>query len=420
MAQVLNLRDINVEGKTVLVRVDINSPIQPKSQEFLDDTRIKAIVPTLNLLTKAKVVLLAHQSRPGKKDFTNTLGHSRELGRILGRNVKWVEDIHGEKAMQAIESLADGEILMLNNVRMDLEEVSTKGDFLTMSETKIIQRLSSVVDVFVNDAFACSHRNSPSIVGFTHTLPCVAGELMKKEIDSLDAALESPRRPCIAVVGGIKVEDSISVADNMLRKGIADEVWATGGVANLLIEYSGIDIGELNHNFLVRELGDSYHSTVETAKSMLNDFADKIKLPTDLAANIEDNRVDLTLADLPVAAPIFDIGINSTMTLSAAIKSAGTIILNGPAGVFELTDFALGTVEMLNACAESSGYVVVGGGHTATLIMNRGLSSKIGHLSTGGGACLNYLAGKVLPGIASLEYSAQKYQLTIFQSITDN
>ena len=420
MAQVLNLRNINVEGKTVLVRVDINSPLQPKSQEFLDDTRIKAIVPTLNLLTKAKVVLLAHQSRPGKKDFTNTLGHSRELGRILGRNVKWVEDIHGEKAMQAIESLADGEILMLNNVRMDLEEVSTKGDFLVMSETKIIQRLSSVVDVFVNDAFACSHRNSPSIVGFTHTLPCVAGELMKREIDGLDAALESPPRPCIAVVGGIKVEDSISVADNMLRKGIADEVWATGGVANLLIEYSGIDIGELNHNFLVGELGEAYHSTVATAKSMLNDFADKIKLPTDLAANIEDNRVDLALADLPVAAPIFDIGINSTMTLSAAIKSAGTIILNGPAGVFELTDFALGTIEMLNACAESTGYVVVGGGHTATLIKNRGLSRKMGHLSTGGGACLNYLAGKVLPGIASLEYSAQKYQLTISQSITDN
>ncbi len=420
MAQVLNLRNINVEGKTVLVRVDINSPLQPKSQEFLDDTRIKAIVPTLNLLTKAKVVLLAHQSRPGKKDFTNTLGHSRELGRILGRNVKWVEDIHGVKAMQAIESLADGEILMLNNVRMDLEEVSTKGDFLVMSETKIIQRLSSVVDVFVNDAFACSHRNSPSIVGFTHTLPCVAGELMKREIDGLDAALESPPRPCIAVVGGIKVEDSISVADNMLRKGIADEVWATGGVANLLIEYSGIDIGELNHNFLVGELGEAYHSTVATAKSMLNDFADKIKLPTDLAANIEDNRVDLALADLPVAAPIFDIGINSTMTLSAAIKSAGTIILNGPAGVFELTDFALGTIEMLNACAESTGYVVVGGGHTATLIKNRGLSRKMGHLSTGGGACLNYLAGKVLPGIASLEYSARKYQLTISQSITDN
>ena len=136
---------------------------------------------------------------------------------MLGRNVKWVEDIHGEKAMRAIEELNDGEILMLNNVRMDPEEVSVKGDFERMAETRIIQRLSSVVDVFVNDAFACAHRNSPSVVGFTHTLPCVAGELMKREIDALDLALENPARPCIAVVGGIKVEDSISIADNMLR-----------------------------------------------------------------------------------------------------------------------------------------------------------------------------------------------------------
>ncbi|MEC8540765.1 MAG: phosphoglycerate kinase [Candidatus Thermoplasmatota archaeon] len=420
MARVLNLRDFNVESKTVLVRVDINSPLQPKSQEFLDDTRIRAIIPTLNLLTKSKVVILAHQSRPGKKDFTNTLGHSRELGRVLGRNVKWVEDIHGEKAMRAIEELNDGEILMLNNVRMDPEEVSVKGDFERMAETRIIQRLSSVVDVFVNDAFACAHRNSPSVVGFTHTLPCVAGELMKREIDALDLALENPARPCIAVVGGIKVEDSISIADNMLRKGIADQVWPTGGVANLLIEYSGIDIGQGNHDFLVNELGGAYHKTVETAKAMLNDFGEKIMLPTDLAANVEDNRVDLSINELPIDAPIFDIGINSTMSLSGVIKQAGTIILNGPAGVFELTDFALGTIEILNACAESSGYVVVGGGHTATLIMNRNLNSKMGHLSTGGGACLNYLAGRVLPGIASLEYSAEKFKLKISQTITDN
>ena len=420
MARVLNLRNFNVESKTVLVRVDINSPLQPNSQEFLDDTRIRAIVPTLNLLTKSKVVILAHQSRPGKKDFTNTLGHSRELGRVLGRNVKWVDDIHGERAMKAIEELNDGEILMLNNVRMDPEEVSVKGDFERMAETKIIQRLSSVVDIFVNDAFACAHRNTPSIVGFTHTLPCVAGELMKREIDALDLALETPARPCIAVVGGIKVEDSISIADNMLRKGIADQIWPTGGVANLLIEYAGTDIGQANHDFLVNELGEAYHKTVETAKGMLNDFPEKLMLPSDLAANVEDNRVDLSVESLPIDAPIFDIGINSTMALSAAIKQAGTIILNGPAGVFELTDFAFGTIEMLNACAESNGYVVVGGGHTATLIMKRGLSGKMGHLSTGGGACLNYLAGRLLPGVASLEYSAEKFKLKISQTITDN
>ena len=156
-----------------------------------------------------------------------------------------------------------------------------------------------------------------------------------------------------------------------------------------------------------------YHSTVETAKALLNDFYDQINLPTDLAANVEDNRVDISVSKLPIDAPLFDMGINSIMALSFAIKNAGTIILNGPAGVFEVEDFALGTIEMLNACAESSGYVVVGGGHTATLIMNRGLSDKMGHLSTGGGACLDYMAGKVLPGIASLEISADKFFMDI-------
>tara|TARA_B110000444_G_scaffold261531_1_gene314759 strand:- start:13923 stop:15188 length:1266 start_codon:yes stop_codon:yes gene_type:complete len=419
MARVLSLDNVNVEGKTVLVRVDINSPLDPSTNEFLDDTRIRAIIPTLNRLSKSKTVLLAHQSRPEKYDFTSTLGHSRELGRVLGRNVKWVDDIHGQKAMEAIEALENGEILILNNVRMDEEEVSFKGDFHQMGETKFVQRLASVADLFVNDAFACAHRSSPSIVGFCNDLPCVAGELMRYEIEKLNLALNNPKRPCIAVVGGIKVADSISVADNMLRKGIADEVWPTGGVANLLVELSGNDIGNINHSFLVKELGKAYHSTVETAKGLLNDFHERINLPTDLAANVEDNRVDLAISELPIEAPLFDMGINSIMALSSAIKSAGTIILNGPAGVFEVEDFALGTIEMLNACAESDGYVVVGGGHTATLIMNRGLADKMGHVSTGGGACLDYMAGKVLPGIASLEISADKFFMDI-QEATNN
>jgi phosphoglycerate kinase len=417
MAPVLSLDNVNVEGKTVLVRVDINSPLDPATKEFLDDTRIRAILPTLNRLSKSKTVLLAHQSRPGKNDFTSTLGHSRELGRVLGRTVKWVDDIHGDKAMGAIEALKDGDILMLDNVRLDDEEYTFEGTFDQMGDTKFVQRLASVADLFVNDAFACAHRNSPSIVGFCSELPCVAGELMKEEIKKLDLALQNPIRPCIAVVGGIKVADSISVADNMLRKGIADAVWATGGVANLLVELSGNDIGEINHRFLVKELGKSYHSTVETAKALLNDFHDKINLPIDLAANVEDNRVDLMIDELPIDAPLFDIGINSIMALSHAIKSAGTVILNGPAGVFEVEDFALGTIEMLNACAETSGYVVVGGGHTATIIMNRGLSPKMGHVSTGGGACLDYMAGRILPGLASLEVSADKFFMQITKTI---
>ena len=174
MASVLTLENVNVEGRTVIVRVDVNSPMAPDTKLFLDDTRIKAIVPTLNRLSKSKVVLLAHQSRPGKNDFTSTLGHARELGRILGRPVKWVDDLAGDKAMSAIEVMSDGDILMLNNVRMYDEEVNTKGTFEDMAETQMVQKLASVADLFVYDAFACAHRATPSGVGFTNLIPCVA------------------------------------------------------------------------------------------------------------------------------------------------------------------------------------------------------------------------------------------------------
>lgn len=417
MAKFLCLDDLNLEGKTVLLRVDINSPLDPETKAFLDDNRIRAIVPTLNKLTKSKVVILAHQSRPGKLDFTSTLGHSRELTRILGRQVQWVDDIHGQKALDKIDNLVDGDILMLQNVRMDDEEISTKGSFELHGETNLVQTLSGIADIFVNDAFACAHRGTPSIVGFTLHLPCIAGELMRNELEKLSRAMDNPARPCLAVMGGIKVDDSINVADNMLRKGIADELWVTGGVANLLVEISGVDIGKGNHDFLVKELGKKWNETVECAKGILNDFSDKIHLPVDLAANVEGNRIDLNLEDLPVDAPLFDLGLKSTVRLSAAIKNAGTIILNGPAGVFEMEDFALGTIEMLNACAESNGFAVMGGGHTATLVMQRGLESKMGHVSTGGGACLDFMAGKTLPALLSLETSARHFETSVTKTI---
>ena len=417
MARVLTLDNVNVDNKTVLVRVDINSPLRPDTKAFLDTTRIKAIVPTLNRLIGAKVVLLAHQSRPEKNDFTTTLGHSRELGRILGRPIKWVDDLAGEKAMNAIESLNVGEILMLNNVRMYDEELNSKGNFHQLSETTIVQNLASVADLFVYDAFACAHRSTATGVGFTHLIPCVAGEVMNNEITKLDLALQNPARPCLAVLGGIKVDDSIAVADHMLRNNICDEFWATGGVANLLLELSGYSIGSVNHDFLVKELGKNWHQTVETAKALIVDFKEKIHLPVDVAANIEDNRVDIGVDKLPIEAPIFDLGIQSIRNLSAAIKNAGTIHLNGPAGVFERPDFAFGTIEMLNACAESKAYVVVGGGHTATLIVKHGLRNKMGHLSTGGGACLDYIAGKILPAVASLEASAKAFTLNIQKAV---
>ncbi len=410
MERVLSLDEVDVEGRTVLVRVDINSPLDPSTKAFLDVSRITAILPTLNRLSKAKVVLLAHQSRPGKSDFTDTLGHARELGRLLGRRVDWVDDVCGERAMAAIEALEPGRILMLNNVRGEEEETSVKGGHAVTGNTNLVTRLASVADLYVNDAFACAHRASPTITGFAEHLPCLTGVLMQRELRALGRALEQPARPCLAVLGGIKVDDSVMVADNMLRAKTADEVWFTGGVANLMLELSGHEIGAQNHDFLVKELGASWHPTVEMAKALLLDFTDQIHLPIDLAANVEGNRVDLPVSELPIDAPLFDLGIASIRTLSQAIKKAGTVILNGPAGVFEVEDFALGTVEMLNACAETEGFAVMGGGHTATLVVQRGLADRMGHVSTGGGACLDFMAGRPLPAVLALEASAKHFQ----------
>ena len=172
-------------------------------------------------------------------------------------------------------------------------------------------------------------------------------------------------------------------------------------------------MGDLNVNFLKNEIGDAWDETIATASALLKDFPECIIMPSDVALNITGNRVDHPLKDLPIEAPIFDLGITSVQSLSKAIKSAGTIILNGPAGVFEMSDFALGTIEMLNACAESEGYSVIGGGHTATLVSQRGLTNKMGHVSTGGGACLELLAGRTLPGLASLEESAKQFRFSI-------
>jgi len=282
-----------------------------------------------------------------------------------------------------------------------------------LRESKMVSTLSGVADVYVNDAFACAHRASPSIAGFADSLPCVAGELMSMEIRALQKVSENPDRPCIAVLGGIKVDDSVKVADNMLRNAICDQIWVIGGVANLFLMRSGIDIGTPSSDFLRNELASKWDDVVEIVDNMLAEFSDRIIMPDDLAANIGGNRVDTAVSELPIEAPLLDLGVASTMKLSKAIKEAGTVILNGPAGVFEMEDFAFGTIEMLNACSESSAYTVMGGGHTATLVSQRGLAKKMGHVSTGGGACMSFLSGDSLPGLAALATSALRFEVEI-------
>ncbi len=414
MGAIRTLNDVFLDGKTVLLRIDGNSPLHPINNSFLDDTRLKAVIPTINKLNKTKLIILTHQSRPGKKDFTSTSSHAREFQRLLGRTVKFVDDICGEKAFSAIEEMKIGDILMLNNVRMHNEEMECKtNDYESQLDTNFVQRLSSIADVFVNDAFACAHRNSPSITGFTYALPCIAGSLMMNEINSLENVLNNPQKPCIGILGGIKVDDSVKVAKNMLKNNIADKIIVTGGVANLFLDISGVDIGEINRLFLKKELDKKWDKTCEDIQNILLHYSDKIILPTDIALNINGKRTDQPISNFQNEFQIFDLGIQSTLKASSVIKNAGSIILNGPAGVFELDDFKFGTIEIINACAESKAFVVVGGGHTATLISNLGLKKKIGHVSTGGGACLEFLAGEKLSGVESLEISAKRFGLTI-------
>ena len=419
-SSMLTLDEVRLEGKTVLLRVDFNSPLDPTSGAFLDLSRIEATLPTFNALSKSKVVVLTHQSRPGKSDFTTTSRHSRELQRLLGRPVKFVEDIHGDEALNAIENLVSGDILMLNNVRMDNEEITRKKDgFEEMMNTMIVQKLSSVADAFVNDAFGCIHRSSPSITGFSLALPCIAGRLVMKEFNALNSVFSNTIRPCILVVGGVKIDDSIDTALNMLEKGAADEVWAVGAVANFLHHLSGKNIGDVNLNFLINELGKKWKDIESKAKKILVTYSEKIKLPLDLAINDNGKRKDIAVSDLPTNLPIYDIGIRASMNVSYAIMNAGTVILNGPSGVFEIDEFAFGTIEIVNSCAETSAYVVMGGGHTATIVEQRGLKHKMGHVSTGGGACLNFLAGRHLPGLESLLVSAERFSIDV-KEIVEN
>ena len=403
--------DVNVDGKTVLLRVDINSPLDPGTRPSSTTPEFEPSFSTLQRLVRAKVILLAHQSRPGKDDFTSTLGHARELGRLLGRQVKWVNDIHGPKAMEAIEQLEIGQLLMLNNVRMDEEEVYGERGFHRHGETHLVQRLASVADLFVNDAFACAHRSTPSIVGFTGLLPCVAGELMGNELRKLDhALLETPERPCLAVLGGVKVDDSVQVADNMLRNGIADELWPTGGVANLMLDLAGFDIGEPNRAFLKKEL-ENWATTVHQAQSFIHDHGDKIHLPVDLAANIEGNR-DIPLDDFPIEAPFWDIGIKSVFHLSAAIRRAGPSFSTGLQACSSF-DFALGTIEMLNACAESDGYAVMGAATRRPLWLSAAWPTRWGTFQRAVAPAWITSQVAALPAVVSLEQSAVAFGIDI-------
>jgi phosphoglycerate kinase len=398
------LDEVRWAGRTVLLRLDLNSPIDPFSNQILDDKRFREHLPTLERLRDAKLVVITHQSRPGKKDFTTLEAHAARLGRLLHRPVRYLDDIIGARARDAVKGLSSGDILMLENVRFSSEE-NLKLKPEEAAKTVLVRGLAAMGDLFVNDAFGTAHRSQPTMVGLPLALRSVAGLLMEKEVSMLSRALAGTQRPVTAVMGGTKVDDSIAVMAHMLDHGIADAVIVTGVVANVFLIAQGYNIGDPSTQ-LIHNL--EYLKEIELARELLERHGPKILVPSWVAVRRNGERAEFPVDAIPRDTPVMDLGMDAIEEMAGRIRGSGTVIFNGPAGVFEDEAFALGTIELLNATARVP-FSVIGGGHTGAMVEKLGLGRKITHVSTGGGACIEFLTGKKLPAVAALEISKQKF-----------
>jgi phosphoglycerate kinase len=402
MAKYLTLSDVQVKNKVVLVRVDLNSEIDPETKKVNSDVRIRAHAETTikELAEKgAKVVVLAHQGRKGDADYTPLKQHAAILGKILNCKVKYVDDVYGEKAKKAIEKMQAGEILVLENVR-SFDGETKNGTPEQQAKTELVQNLAPLADLFVNDAFAAAHRGHASMVGFTTLLPSVAGRIMESELKSLSRALEKPEKPCVYVMGGAKADDSLEISKYVLSNGIADYVIVGGVTAQLFLASKGIDLGKSNMAFLAKK---ELNGLIPGIQALIKQYPEKVVVPVDLALDVNGKRKEISVTQLPTEYSVFDIGTKTVEKYAKLISGAKSIVVSGPMGVYENEEFSYGTQGVFEAIAASKGFSLAGGGNTIAAIQEYGLSKKIGYISTAGGALIEFLMGKKLPGVVALE-----------------
>jgi phosphoglycerate kinase len=402
MAKYKTLDDFDVKNKVVLVRVDFNSEIDPQTKKVTSDVRIRAHAEsTLKELAEkgAKTVVLAHQGRKGDPDYTPLKEHAAILGKILKCPVKYVDDVFGEKAKAAIKNLQGGEILVLENVRSwDKETKSMTPE--DASKTELVQNLAPLADLFVNDAFAAAHRGHVSMVGFTAVLPSATGRIMERELKSLSRSLEKPEHPCVYVMGGAKADDALEISKYVLDNSIADYVLVGGVTSQLFLAAHGIDLGKKTMDFLAKK---ELMQFVPGIKALLAKYPDKVILPLDVALDVDGKRKEISTGYLPTEYSIFDIGKETVDLFAGIISKAKSIVVSGPMGVYENKEFNYGTKKVFEAIANSKAFSLAGGGNTIAAIQEYGLTKKIGYISTAGGALIEFLMGKKLPGVTALE-----------------
>jgi len=386
------VRDINVAGKRVLVRVDFNVPLDKKTSEISDDTRIKAALPTIKYLIehKARVILCSHLGRPkGETPGLSLKSVAVRLAKLLGKPVQTTEDCVGPKAEAAVATLKYGDVLLLENLRFHDEEEKNDPAFA--------KSLASLADLYVNDAFGTAHRAHASTAGVTKYLPAVAGFLMEKELEYLGKALADPKRPFTMIVGGAKVSDKITMLENILPK--VDALVIGGGMANTFLKAQGYDVGKSKVE----------NEQVDFAKGLMAKAKEKgvhLLLPIDAVAaerfEAESPSQTVPVDKVPKDWQMLDIGPETVKSFSEEISKSHTVVWNGPVGVFEFPAFAKGTRSIAALLAKLDATTIIGGGDTAAAVEQQGLADKMTHVSTGGGASLEFLEGKTLPGVAAL------------------
>jgi phosphoglycerate kinase len=407
MPKFLTMDDFNLKNKTVLVRVDFNSPLDPQTKQIINDKRIRAHADaTIKELVQkgAKTVILAHQGRPGDADFIPLNQHAALLGKALGMPVKYVDDVFGETAQNAIKALKSGEVLVLGNVRGVANE-QTKASPEEHAKSEFVKNLAPLADIFINDAFAAAHRAHISMVGFTAVLPSAAGRIMERELKALGKVLEAPEKPSVFVIGGAKGDDSLDISNYVLKNGIADYVLTGGVIGHIFLVAKGVNLGPSNMAFLEKK---ELMGLVPGIKELMSKYPGAIIVPVDLAMEVNSKRQEIAVDALPTNHNILDIGTETAKKFADIILKAKTIVVSGPVGVFENPEFKKGSEIVLNAVADSEGFSLVGGGHTVAAVEKLGLADKMSYVSTAGGALIEFLMGKQLPGVVALEKAAAR------------